>query len=109
MAIGTSPCTTQPGNFVFLSSHISYFIDGSSWENACVVNEVESLFQTYFNKSFPQGNSEQSSALLVQVAVRSLKIPVFLRDGGPLTTLRKPGVLWENNIEQGEGSAACES
>lgn len=66
---------------MFLSSYISYFINGSSWENAYLVNEVESLFQTYFNKSFPQRNSEQSSALLVQVAARSLKIPVFLRDG----------------------------
>lgn len=54
---------------------------GALGEKMHVVNVIGSLSQTfYFNKSFPQGNLEQLSALLDQVAVTFLKIPVFLRN-----------------------------
>ena len=68
---------------------------------------IESLSQTfYFNKTFPEGNSKQSFALLEQVSVKILKNS-FSQRGDPATFLKKH--MRETNIEQGKGNAACES
>lgn len=80
LAMGIFPCSAHL-MFCISPTSIPYVINGSSWKNACVANMLVSLPLTfYFNKAFPEGNSQQSSALLEQVAVRFLKILVFLWD-----------------------------